>query len=94
MRFDADMRLPKDLKLPAKKSPAKKELEMAMQLIEQMKTDFDPKKYKDTYQQKLKKIIKAKAEHKEFKPATPEHETPTAVKDLMSQLKESLKQNS
>ncbi|HZK07690.1 MAG TPA: Ku protein [Bacteroidales bacterium] len=93
MRFDADMRRPKDLKLPARKNPAKKELEMAMKLIDQMKTDFDPKKYKDSYQQKLKKIIKAKAEHKEYKPAAAKHET-TAVKDLMSQLKESLKLNS
>ena len=93
MRFDADMRLPKDLKLPAKKYPPKKELEMAMQLIDQMKTNFDPKKYKDTYQQKLKKIIKAKAEHKDYKPAIPEQEKPTAVKDLMSQLKERQKLN-
>jgi DNA end-binding protein Ku len=77
--------------LPAKKSAGKKELAMAMQLIEQMKADFDPKKYKDTYQQKLKKIIKAKAEHKQYKPASPERETPIAVKDLMSQLKESHK---
>ncbi len=89
MRFYNDLRDPGELNLPKKSKAQKKELDMAMKLVEQMKSSFNPKQYKDTYQQTLKKIIKAKAQHKEFKPVKDEKK-PTAVKDLMSQLKKSL----
>jgi DNA end-binding protein Ku len=91
MRYRQDLRNPSKLKLPKKKKAGKKELEMAKKLIEQMKGDFDPARYKDTYQEKLKKIIKAKAKDKQFEPAAGEEAPePTAVKDLMDQLKRSL----
>ncbi len=89
MRYKQDLREPEDLKLPKKKKPDKKELDMAMKLIDQMKGKFKPEKYKDEYQEKLKKIIKARAKNKEFEPAEAE-EKPTEMKDLMSQLKKSL----
>ncbi len=89
MRYKQDLREPEELKLPKKKKPDKKEMDMAMKLIDQMKGKFKPEKYKDEYQEKLKKIIKAKAEDKEFEPAEQE-EKPTEMKDLMSQLKKSL----
>ena len=93
MQFHEDLRKPDQLNLPKKQKPQKKELDMALRLIEQMSTSFKPEKYKDTYQDKLKKIIKAKAKNKKIKPAK-EKPKPTAVKDLMSQLKKSLETTS
>ena len=93
MRYQTDLRAPKDLKLPRKQKTEKKEMDMALKLIDQMTTSFNPKKYKDQYQENLKKIIRAKAKNKEFKPAGEEKE-PTAVKDLMEQLKKSLEKTS
>lgn len=94
MRFHQDLRDPGDLKLPKKKKAEKKELDMAKKLIDQMKEEFNPQKYKDTYQEKLKKIIKAKAKDKKIEPAVEEEPKPTAVKDLMEQLKKSLETTS
>ena len=82
MRYHNDLRAPKDLDLPKKSKAKKKELEMAMKLIEQMKGPFKPAKYKDNYQEKLKKIIKAKGKNKEYKP-TGKKKEPEAVKDLI-----------
>jgi DNA end-binding protein Ku len=93
MRFHQDLRQPEQLNLPRKQKPQKKELDMALKLIEQMSTSFKPEKYKDTYQDKLKKIIKAKAKNKKIEPVG-EKPKPTAVKDLMDQLKKSLETTS
>lgn len=89
LRFQNELRDHSELNLPGKIKHSKKELGMAQKLIDQMKSDFSPKKYKDTYHKKLKKIIRAKAEDKEI-------ETPgkkprkSATRDLVEQLKESL----
>lgn len=88
MRFHDELRTPDDLKIPDT-SPSKQELEMAMQLIKGMTTKFEPEKFKDTYQETLKKIIDAKAKHKEVKAPKKKKEEP-AMEDLMEQLKKSL----
>lgn len=88
IRFEQEIRSPKDLKLPESKSkPA--ELKMAIALINQLSQKFDPKKYKDDYTEKLLKIINAKAKGKStpFKPMKVVHLT---TQDLMEQLKASL----
>ncbi len=92
MRFHDELRDPGNLKLPAEK-PAEKELDLALKIIEQMSSAFDPGEYKDTYQEKLKEIIEAKAKNQEVSIA---HEQPeaTAVEDLMEQLKKSLQTTS
>jgi DNA end-binding protein Ku len=88
MRFHDELRQPDDLKIPGT-SPSKEELEMAMKIIAGMSAPFQPEKHKDTYQQKLKEIIKAKSENKEI--STPAIEAQeSAVQDLMEQLKKSL----
>lgn len=88
MRFHDELRTPDDLKIPDT-SPSKQELDMAMQLIKGMTTEFKPEKFKDTYQETLKKIIDAKAKHKEVKAPKKKKEEP-AMEDLMEQLKKSL----
>ncbi|MEC5156362.1 non-homologous end joining protein Ku [Chryseobacterium sp. MP_3.2] len=89
MRYPEEIRSFEDLKLPSGKKPSKEELSMAESLIKQLATTFDPKKFKNTYNDDLLKIIKAKAKGKTKKIETKEEKTSKAT-DLMAQLKASL----
>jgi DNA end-binding protein Ku len=95
LRFEEDLRDPADAKIPGDIKIQKKELDMAMSIIDQLTEKFDPSKYKDTYKDELLKLIKKKAAApKGKKSATKEEPTPTKKKtvedDLLSQLKASL----
>jgi DNA end-binding protein Ku len=88
IRFAEEIRQPKDLKIPASSSkPA--EMKMATELINQLTGDFDIEKYKDTYTDKLMKIIRAKSKGK-LKPVPALKVVHSKTTDLMSQLKASL----
>ncbi len=93
MRF-ADEVMPAselDDALPDKKPKvAKKEREMAEQLIESLSTEFDPSSYRDEYREQLLALIEQKAEGKEI--VAPKAEEPKATKapDLMAALEESI----
>ncbi len=89
IRFANEVRDPADLKLPDNK-PKKRELEMAMSLIDQYSGDFELEKYEDEYQDKLMEIIEQKQQGKKPKIRKLEVET-TGAKDLMKKLQESLK---
>ena len=67
-----------------------KEVQLAIKLIEQLSEKFDPAAFKDTYNDELKKIIKAKAAGKNIRIATEPKKQTAAVKDLMAVLKQSL----
>lgn len=63
IRFQQEIRKPSDLKIPASSGkPA--EMKMAAALIDQLTGKFDIAKYKDTYTDKLLKIIRAKSKGK------------------------------
>lgn len=95
IRFDQDLRDPKEAKIPDDVKISKKELDMAMTIIDQLTEKFEPEKYKDTYKDELVKLIKKKAKTK-GKPVKKEEteEKPKAKKgasdDLLEQLKASL----
>jgi DNA end-binding protein Ku len=92
MRFENELVQPDELKFPSA-SAAKvrpQEREMAKQLIENLAEPFDPSKYRDVYQDKLKAIIKAKAKGKKLPVADIEERENTKVIDLVSRLEESL----
>jgi DNA end-binding protein Ku len=93
MRFADEVMPPSELDdaLPDKKPKvAKKEREMAEQLIESLSTEFDPSAYRDEYREQLLALIERKAEGKEI--VAPEVEKPKATKapDLMAALEESI----
>ncbi|CAM4340608.1 Ku protein [Gillisia limnaea] len=88
IRFDDEIRDPGELKLPTTKI-SKKEVDMAISLIEQYTDKFDLEKYKDVYNEQLMKIIGAKSTGKVKKPEKFESK-PTPATDLMAQLKASL----
>jgi DNA end-binding protein Ku len=93
MRFHDEVVPPSDLDdaLPEKKPKvAKKEQQMAEQLIDSLSTEFEPNSYRDEYREQLLALIEQKAEGKEI--VAPEAEEPKATKapDLMAALEESI----
>jgi len=93
MRFHDEVVPPSELDdaLPDKKPKvAKREREMAEQLIDSLSTEFDPDSYRDEYREQLLALIEQKAEGKEI--VAPEAEEPKATKapDLMAALEESI----
>jgi DNA end-binding protein Ku len=70
--------------------PREKELHMAEQLVESLATDFDPKKYKDTFREQVLALLERKAEGQEIV-AGPAEEAPRGkVVNLMDALAKSL----
>jgi DNA end-binding protein Ku len=92
LRFSDELRDVEALKLP-KKGPraTKRELHLAEQLISELSTRFDPKKYIDTYHDALLSLIKRKLSGETVRVPIKAHRA-TNVVDLMSKLKASLKQ--
>jgi DNA end-binding protein Ku len=66
-----------------------REVQMAMQLIESLTTEFEPEKYHDTYRERVLELIERKAEGEEIT-IEPAPEEPAKVPDLMAALEASL----
>lgn len=92
MRFHDEVVPPEELDVLPDKKPkvAKREREMAEQLIASLSTEFDPDQYRDEYREQLMSLIEKKAEGKEI--VAPEAEEPKATKapDLMAALEQSI----
>ncbi len=88
IRFEDEIRDTAELELPKEKI-GKKELDMAISLIEQYTEDFDFGRFADVYNEQLLKIIESKNSGKPAKPEKFESKS-TPAKDLMAQLKASL----
>jgi DNA end-binding protein Ku len=69
---------------------AKREREMAEQLIESLSSKFKPSSYRDEYREQLLDLIERKAEGKEIVAAEPEAPKATKAPDLMAALEESI----
>ncbi|MCL5292470.1 MAG: Ku protein [Actinobacteria bacterium] len=89
LRFMDEIRAPADLALPAPEEAEKREVELALSLIDKLSEPFKPEAYKDTYTEELMRVIEEKVQGKvpTLKGKEPE---PTEVKDLMARLKASL----
>jgi len=94
MRFADEVVPPSELEevLPeGKQKVAKKEVEMAEQLIDSLTTEFDPAAYRDEYREELLALIERKAEGKNVLAApAPEEPEATRAPDLMAALEESI----
>ncbi|MBE5966193.1 MAG: Ku protein [Lachnospiraceae bacterium] len=79
----------KELQKPySKPAVSEQELNMAKMLINSMDTPFDPEKYKDEYQERLRALIETKISGKEVVAAEPE--SAGKVIDLMEALRASV----
>ncbi|CAL9668517.1 Ku protein [Streptomyces sp. enrichment culture] len=77
--------------LPSDRVGRGKELDMALRLVDALSGDWEPARYRDTYQEKVRELVRAKAEGKEVAVAEEAPEA-TNVVDLMEVLRGSLEQ--
>ncbi|GAC1324421.1 MAG: Ku protein [Thermoleophilaceae bacterium] len=68
---------------------AKREIDMARQLIESLTAEFEPGRYHDTYRERVLDLVERKAEGKEI--AVQPVEEPQEVPDLMAALEASVR---
>jgi DNA end-binding protein Ku len=90
LRFHDEVRASKDVPTPTKRDkPAKKEVDQAVALIEALACPWDPDRYEDAYQKRLKKIVREKGKGKTIELPEDEKE-PAPVPDLMAALEQTL----
>ncbi|MEU6546335.1 Ku protein [Streptomyces sp. NPDC046859] len=75
--------------LPERRAGSGRELDMALQLVDALSGPWDPSRYRDTYEEKVRELVRAKAEGQEIAPAE-EAPTATNVVDLMDVLQGSI----
>jgi len=92
MHFPEEIAPAGELDLPAEKARiTDKELKLAEQLVGSMTAKFDPKKYKDTYRERLEELIEKKLKGKTVRMKTSKRKATTNVVDIMALLQKSLK---
>jgi DNA end-binding protein Ku len=96
MRFEDELRDPKRLRTRTRSEASRdktfsaRELEMAEQLIDNMRSEWDPSRYHDTYKDALVELLEKKAKTGTLPPA-PRVKAPRGdVVDLMALLKKSI----
>jgi DNA end-binding protein Ku len=92
MRFADEVVPRKDIdELPSRRSkPAPAELRMAVQLLDSLASEWDPKRYKDTYVEELRDRIEAKEAGKDIVAEGPAEQPGADVIDLSEALQRSL----
>jgi DNA end-binding protein Ku len=90
MRFAHEIVAPSGLALPGDAGLDRREVDLALQLVDTLAGEFDAEKYRDQYREALLAVIKQKLQGRV--PATPAtRKPPTKVVDLMQALEASLK---
>lgn len=91
LRYEGEIVNPKELNIKVQKLP-KKEVEIALQLIDELTKPFIPKNYSDTYVDEVKALIKRKSKGHKVHPTKEKAPSPK-IHDIMSLLKESLQES-
>jgi DNA end-binding protein Ku len=90
MRFHDEVRPAKGIPTPGKREkPSKKEVDQAVALIEALACPWDPERYEDAYEKRLKKIVQRKRKGQTVE-APEREEEPSPVPDLMAALEKTL----
>jgi DNA end-binding protein Ku len=90
LRWHDEVRPAKDVPTPTKRDkPAKKEVDRAVALIEALACPWDPDRYEDRFQKRLKQIVKQKSKGQTIEVPEEEKE-PSPVPDLMAALEDTL----
>jgi len=91
IRFESEFRSPVDLNIPSGEKMSEKEIELAIMLIEQLSTTFNPLDFKDTFNDEINKIIEEKVKTGKISSIELKETRKTAeVFDIMKKLKQSL----
>ena len=88
MYFADEVRPHDEIRPKRKGKVVDQELELALTLIEQITSDFDPGQYEDRYRERLLKVIRQK--RKGAKIEAPQEEKRTEAPDLLAALRESV----
>jgi DNA end-binding protein Ku len=92
MRFSHEIAPPTELSVPRGDAGLdKREIDLALQLVDTLAGSFEPDKYHDQYRETLHKAIEQKVEGREIAVPTSVRKPPTKVVDLMQALEASLK---
>jgi DNA end-binding protein Ku len=93
MHFPEELLDASEFKAPAAKSIRKNEMQMAQQLIGSMSSKWEPSQYSDEYHEALETMIEKKIQSGgKPAPVPAKKKRPTNVVDLMSVLKQSLRE--
>ena len=92
MYFADEVRDPEEelRRLPVQKKPAKKDLDMAVSLVESMTAQWDPTNYEDTYREKVLDLVRSKAKGERVVSPSEDEEEGGEVVDLMDALRRSV----
>lgn len=90
MRFHDELIPLEAVQTPQEERLTEKETVMALQLIEQLSTKFEPERYQDEYNERLMERIRAKIEGREIARIEVEEAAEAGVVDLVARLKESV----
>ena len=89
--FHDAVRPTKDVPTPTKRDqPSKRELDQAVQVIEALACPWDPSRYEDEFQKRLKRLLQRKRKGQTVKVPEPEEKQPQPVPDLMAALEKTL----
>jgi DNA end-binding protein Ku len=92
MHFADEVRDPADelAQLPTRTKVEKKDLDMAVSLVSSLTTDWTPKHYRDTYTERVQKLINAKKNGREIVVPDSTDKTEGKVTDLLAALQASV----
>jgi DNA end-binding protein Ku len=90
LRFADEVRPTTDVPTPPKKAkPSKQQIDQAVALVEALSCEWDPSRYEDAYEKRLKKIVQRTRKGQTVK--APEREpVPSPVPDIMAALEKTL----
>ena len=93
MLWHDEVRPTDPLPAPTKKDkPSKKEVDAAVELIESFSCEWDPSRYEDEFQKRLKAIVKKKGKGQTIELPEDEDEQRSPVPDLLAALEKSLEE--
>jgi DNA end-binding protein Ku len=91
MRFADEVRDPKEIDTGGRKPP-KAQIDHAVELIEALAVDWEPKRYQDDYRKRLEKLVRRKQKGGEIEAPAEQQPQPEPATDLMAALERSLAQ--
>lgn len=90
VRFHQELKSTEDLKIPTDITVTKKELDLAVKLIDDMTEEWKPEEYHDEYRKALMDRIKSKAKGQGIEEEVIDEEEPGKVIDIMDLLQKSV----
>ncbi|MEX1248909.1 MAG: Ku protein [Anaerolineales bacterium] len=90
LRFQSEIRERDNLNLPSVEAMSEKELDLAINLVDQLTEEFKPEQYRDTFTDEIKTIIEQKAKGIDITAVVAARPEPTDDSDLLKILQASI----